>query len=212
VWLLLGLVLVWGLSYVSPTTGDALGIRRFRTPEIAGGTRIAQQFFMRENMLTGIEVRPSVVGEVTGALHFTLTDLTTEKVVQSVEVTARDVVRADRFGLWIGRIDDSKEHWYELAIASSNNVPARGVAFWATRGERLDNATLLINGVERWADLSFRATTSATSMIGGLRQPAGRTRRLIVIAALIAVWGLVGILLRTITTIPQQTLAAEHLS
>ena len=164
-WLLLGVALVWGLWYVPATTGDALGVRRFRTPEIAGSTRIAQQFVMRERMLTGIEVRPSVVGDVAGSLHFTVTDLTTEQVIQSVDVSARDVVKDDRFNMWFGRIDDSRGHWFELSVTSSSAVPARGVAFWATRGERLDNAMLLINGAERWADLAFRARTPTTSML-----------------------------------------------
>jgi hypothetical protein len=212
VWLLLGAALALGLWYSPPTTGDALGIRRFRTPEIAGSLRIAQQFVMRERMLTGVEVRPGVVGDVAGALRFTFTDLTTEQVIQAVDVSARDVVKDDRFSLWIGRIDDSQGHWFELAISSSTAAPARGVAFWATRGERLDNAMLLINGAERWADLAFRATTPATSMIEGLGQPEGRTRRLVVMAALIVVWVLVGMLLRTIAASPRLPLPAEHLS
>jgi hypothetical protein len=211
-WLLLGVALAWGLWYAPPTTGDALGIRRFRTPEITGNTRIAQQFVMHERMLTGVEVRPSVVGEVAGSLHFTFTDLTTEQVIQSMDVSVRDVVKDDWFGIWIGRIDDSREHWFELAIASSSDAPARGVAFWATRGERLDNAMLLINGAERWADLAFRARTPTTSMIDGLRRPEGRTRRLVVIASLIAGWMLVGGLLRAVAATPRQPSPAEHLS
>ena|SRR5688572_26391001 len=210
-WFTLGIVLVWGFWYAPSTTGDELGIRRFRTPEITGEMRIAQQFVMRERMLTGVEIRPSVVGDVGGTLRFTVTDQTSEQVIQSVNVSARDVVKDDWFPLTIGRIDDSNGHWFELAIASAPEDPARGVAFWATRGDRLPNAMLLINGAERWADLTFRTRTPVMSMIDGLLTPsAGLGSRILLAGALAAAWVFVGIVLRQLAAIAGVPQVAER--
>lgn len=208
-WLLLGLALVWGFWYSPSTTGDGPGLRRFRTPEISGTTRIAQQFVMRERMLTGIDVRPSVVGEVGGSLQFMVTDQTDERLIQLVNIPARDVVKQTWFPLTIGRIDDSSGHWFELAVASAPEDPARGVAFWATRGDRLDNAMLFINGAERWADLAFRTHTTTMSMRDGLTQRANVLPRMIIALALIAVWALVGVLLRTVAGMTPRAIPAE---
>ena len=57
-------------------------------------------------------------------------------------------------------IPDSRDIIYQLDILSSPEAPSRGVALRATKGERLANGVLLINGVERWADLAFE--TDAT--------------------------------------------------
>jgi hypothetical protein len=201
-WVLIAVVMLWGLLYTPPTTGDRLGLRRFRTPIVAGGARVAEQFVMRERNLTGVEIRPAVMGPVSGALRVTLTDLTSGKLVRVADIPAADLVRDRSFVFAVGRIADSRGHWFELAIASSPEQPAGGIAFWATRGDRLDNAMLLINGVERWADLAFQSHTPLTSVLGLLLRSSGtdRVRQAIVLAGLVAIWLLVGVVLRMLAT------------
>jgi hypothetical protein len=204
----LGVITMAGLWYPPSTTGDALGIRRFRTPEIAGNLRIAQQFVMHEQLLTGVEIRPAAVGPISGALRLTLTDVTTGQRLRSSDVLAGDLVREDRFMFSVDEVDASKGHRFELGIASSSEHPATGIAFWATKGERLEDAVLLINGKERWADLAFRTRAARSSVAETLMYaPSERTpAHVVAVAALMAVWVLVGIVLRAVTQMPEDPL------
>ena len=197
-WMLIAVVMLWGLWYTPSTTGDRLGLRRFRTPVVAGDVRVAEQFVMRERSLTGVEIRPAVVGPVSGALRVILTDQTSGMVVRAADIPAADFARDRSYVFAVDRVEDSRGHWFELAIVSSPEQPAGGVAFWATRGDRLGNATLLINGVERWADLAFQSHTPVTSAIGLFRRSSGtdRMRQAIVLAGVVVVWLLVGVVLR----------------
>ena len=200
-WIAVGVVMIWAALDASSTTGDALGIRRFRTPEVRGTVSVAQRFRMRENRLTAVEVYPAVAGPLAGTMRLTLTDLTTARLVRSADVPTADIARDERFVLPVA-VDESMNHWFELTIASSPAEPASGVAFWATKGQRLDDATLLVNGRERWADLAFR--THVSSWLSG-NLPGGdstwRLRSLIAAVAMIALWGLIGLSLRLIATV-----------
>jgi hypothetical protein len=213
-WIAVGLVMIWAAVHTSSTTGDAPGIRRFRTPEVTGNVRLAQRFRMHESRLTGVAIYPAVAGSAAGALRLTLTDLTTASLVRSADVAAADVVRDDRFVFSVGRVDASMGHWFELAITASPEEPATGVAFWATKGDRLEDAMLIINGHERWADLAFRTQVSPWLSGNPFRADSGwQLRYLIAAVAMIALWGLIGVSLRIVATIsdtsPEETEAPE---
>jgi hypothetical protein len=98
----------------------------------------------------------------------------------------------------------SSDRQFELAIAPSPGASAHGVAFWATKGERLDDAVLLINGVERWADLAFRTRTSSASLLTRLMQPSGSQglRPWMASAGALVAWLLIGVALRAVATLP----------
>jgi hypothetical protein len=203
-WLLLAAVLVWGLWFAPSATGDRLGLRRFKTPVVAGDVRVAEQFVMRERDLTGVEIRPAAIGSVGGLLRLTFTDLTSGTVIRAADIPAADLVRDRSFLFAVDRIQESRGHWFELAITSSPEQPASGVAFWATRGDRLGNAMLLINGAERWADLAFQSHTPVTSAVGLLQRSSGfnRIRQAIVLAGIFVIWLLVGVVLRMLAAAP----------
>ena len=162
---------------------------------------------MNQANLNGIEIRPAQVGAPAGALHLTLTEVRSGRVVRSAEISAAELVRNRSFLFAVDRVAGSYGQWFELTVASSLHQPAGGVALWTTRGERLKNARFTINGVERWGTLAFRTRTpSTTSLIGRLAESSGaaRARQLLILSGLVTVWALVGVILRRVAAIPEQ--------
>jgi hypothetical protein len=143
-------------------TRDGLGIRRFVTPEIGPDWRVAELFRMNTGGLRAITIRPAVVGNLEGRVRLELRPVTpyAARVFRSVELPAAEFARANTYQFEFAAIPDSRDVIYQLDILSSPEAPSRGVALRATKGERLANGVLLINGVERWADLAFE--TDAT--------------------------------------------------
>jgi hypothetical protein len=140
-----------------PPAGDTLGSRRFRTPEITAATRIGERFIMNASGLLAIRLRAVAVGPVEGKVRVELRSLEEDgQVIRRADVPAADLVGAETYRFGFPAVADSNGHVYRLDLSSSPDAPSRGVALWATSGERLPSATLLIDGTERQADLAFQ--------------------------------------------------------
>ena len=173
VWCASGVLLVVLLVAPPRTAGDSLGVRRFLTPEVGGSFRLAQLFIMDGLDLSGIELRATAVGPVSGSLVFTLRDIDTGHEV-SAHVAAEDLVRAESYVFSFPPIQLSSDHEFRLDVAPSPGTARSGVAFWATKGARLNYGGLLINDMPRWASLAFRTRTPAVAPIRamfGARDP-----------------------------------------
>jgi hypothetical protein len=147
-----------------PLPGDRPGWRRFQTPPIEGTLHIGELFTMSRPSLAAIDIRPVAVGPVRGRIRLALRtagDGVTPVDIRSAEVDAADVVRNGAYRFEFAPVHDSAGRRYRLEISSSAESPSSGVALWATKGDRLEDATLMVNGMERWAELAFQ-THSAT--------------------------------------------------
>ena len=142
-------------------TGDRLGLRRFVTPEVAGATRISEQFVMNRAGLQAIAVRAAAVGRVDGEISVELWQVRTHtaSIVRRGVLRASDLVASDAYQFTFPPLSNSKDTMYRLVLASSSERPSHGVAFWATKGDRLHGATLMYGTIPRWADLAFRTDT-----------------------------------------------------
>jgi hypothetical protein len=181
-----------GIGQTFGKTGDGLGIRRFVTPEIAPGWRVGERFKMDTGGLRAITIRPAVVGSPEGRVRLELRSVTpyAARVFRSAELPAAEFARANTYQFEFAAIPDSRDVIYQLDILSSPEAPSRGVALRATKGERLANGVLLINGVERWADLAFE--TDATQW------RAATVKALASLAMLAVTWMAFALLLREI--------------
>jgi hypothetical protein len=142
-------------------TGDGVGVRRFLTPEVVGATRIGEEFVMNRAGLRSIAIRAAAVGPVDGDVLIELWHVRTHDalLVRHGLLKARDLVASGAYQFTFAPLPESKDVTYRLVLASSPTHPSRGVAFWATKGDRLQNATLVYGTVRRWADLAFRTDT-----------------------------------------------------
>jgi hypothetical protein len=189
-WLLPGLALAATLFLPPPKTGDALGLRRFRTIEVSPEYQVAQRFRMNAPGLNAIEIRPAAVGPVSGRFRLTLRDRDARNVERSAEVVAADFVRESRYLFAFDPIADSADHEYQLEIAVAPSDPGRGVALWATRGDRPEGSALRINNAPRWGSLAFQTATPSVSLFRRLladRDPGGPPRWL-AMAGLFGAW------------------------
>ena len=151
-----------GLGRTLFNTGDSLGIRRVATPEITPDWHVSERFRMNTDGLRAITIRPIAVGAPEGRIRFELRSLTpyAAPVYRSADVPASALARADAYRFAFTPIADSRDAAYQLDIRSSADAPSRGIAFRATRGERLRDGALLINDRERWAELTFRTEST----------------------------------------------------
>lgn len=184
--------------------GDAVGVRRFRTPPLGPDLRLGQTFTMTGNGLRAIELFPVAVGErISGDVRFELYELRDGRTIplHVAEVLARDVLRAPSYRFEFAPIPDSRDHTYRLDLVAA---PAEGIAFWATRGDRYEGGAMHANGRARWADLAFRVYAPAPTIWGRLMElrTTHPMRAYVALAALAAVWLLVGLVLRTFTAVP----------
>lgn len=184
--------------------GDDLGLRRFQTPQLAPDVLLGQTFNMTGDGLYAVEVFPTPVGErVSGYVLFVLYDITDESRlirVRSADVRAEDLIKASSYRFEFPPVLDSEDRSYRLDLVPSAITPAEGVAFWATKGERYAGGSLRINNQDRWADMAFRAYAPAPSiwrLLMTLRE-TNPVRGHIVIAVFVAVWLLLGLMLRGI--------------
>jgi hypothetical protein len=204
---------VFALLLAAPSISlpeDDLGIRRFQTPPLGEDVRLSQTFTMTGDGLHAIELSAAPSGEaVSGGVRFELYDRTLEAEdarvpVRSAEVTAADLVKTSSYQFEFAPILDSKDRVYRLDLVSSSEQPARGVAFWATKGERYRHGALMVNNQARWADLAFRTEAPAPSrwrLLMTLRR-TNPIRAYAVMAGLVATWVGLGIALRAIPNIP----------
>jgi hypothetical protein len=164
-------------------------VRRFLTPEVGGAFRVAQLFLMDDLDLSGVEIRAAAVGPVSGSLLFTLRDIDTGHEVRA-HVAAADLVRAESYVFWFPPIQLSSGHEFRLDVGPSPGTSRSGVAFWATKGARLDYGGLFINDTPRWASLAFQTRTPAVAPIRtifGARDP-GRPPRWLAVIGLAGAW------------------------
>lgn len=201
---------VFAVALASPgirLPGDDLGLRRFRTPPLSGDLRLGQTFTMTGNGLHAIELSPAVVGGVvSGDVRFELYELRDNQTipVRVAEVLAEEVVRGPSYRFEFAPIPDSRDRTYRLDVVSA---PATGVAFWATRGEGYADGSMHANRRERWADLAFQVDAPAPSIWAALMtlRNTSPLRAYVAMAALAAVWLLVGFVLRLLTTAPRES-------
>jgi hypothetical protein len=137
--------------------GDRVGVRRFLTPEI-GRAIVGQRFAMTRPGLDAIELRPVAVGEPRGAIEVVLRVADTEGIARRGSVAAAALARGERYRWQFTPLTDSAGRRYDLELTAPGGPS--GIALWATRGERLEDAALTLNGRERWADLAFQAHAS----------------------------------------------------
>ena len=94
---------------------------------------------------------------------------------------------------------------YRLDLFSSEKSPSKGVAVWATKGERYRGGTMLINDRLRWADLAFKTfvPSGRSSWRRLMEMPAPESGRFlrahVVIAGLAAYWAVFGVVLRALS-------------
>ena len=163
-WLAPGIALAATLFLPPSKTGDTLGVRRYRTIEVSSEYQIAQRFRMNAPGLHAIEIRPAAVSEVRGHFRLTLRDRDARNVERSADVAAADLVREPRYRFSFDPIADSEDHEYQLEIAVAPSDPGRGVALWATRGERSEGSAMRINNAPRWGSLAFQTATPSMSL------------------------------------------------
>lgn len=139
--------------------------RRALTPEITQSRGIAYTFLMNVDGLSGIEVSAANVrARAGGTLRLRLTRVRDAAVVRSGDVNAIDLARADSYFFGFEPVSNSRETVFELTIAAAPGQTPEGVALWVTKGKRLAESRLLVDGVERSADLVFRTVVNRTGM------------------------------------------------
>ncbi len=195
-WLVAGVALTAVLLADPLTTGDELGVRRFQTLEVGAAYRIAQRFRMNADGLTAIEIRPSVIAPVHGRFRLLLRDrdFPNERVA---DVTAEELGAGDTYLFSFAPIPDSRGHEFQLEITPVPSDPGRGVAFWATKGNRLDEGGLLINERPRWASLAFQTLTTTSPPIRALmrRPDSDRPPQWLALVGLLGSWVALGFVL-----------------
>jgi hypothetical protein len=199
----LGLMIAAALLAPRPKTGDSLGLRRFQA-EVSERYRVAQRFTMNAPGLDGIAVRAAAIGPVSGSLRLTLRDREESGVERTADVTAADLVREKRYLFRFEPIENSAGREYQLEIAPTPSSPGRGVALWATRGERPPERALWINDVPRWGSLAFQTYTPSVSLLRALlsaRDP-DRPPRWLALVGLLAAWIALRFVLREVMTAP----------
>lgn len=189
-WWAAALFLVVALCLPPASAGDGLGIRRFLSPEVTAATRVGQRFRMTERNFSSIALRAAAVGPLEGRYRLSLIDVQTGRVVRHADAEAADLVATGAYTFRFQPLAFSEDLLFDFELAPLPGRPGRGVALWATKGERLSEGALLINGTPRWGSLAFEASTSADSPIVALfsgRQP-GRPPRWIALLGLCGAW------------------------
>jgi hypothetical protein len=184
--------------------GDRVGVRRFQTPPLGAGLRLAQTFVMPIDGLHRVEVYPVATSSVSGDMRFELYEIQpvyAANPVHRVRVPAAQVTSAPVFPLDFAPIHDSSDRTYRLEIETLNGT---GPAFWATKGERYDGGTLQVNGRDRWSDLAFRTYAPVPSVWGRLMtlRASNPIRAWFVVVAFAAMWLALRSLIRTLETLP----------
>jgi hypothetical protein len=165
---------------------------------------------MDDPNLDGIELRAAAVGDVRGALMFTLRDVDTGVEV-SRQIPANDLVRDDSYVFEFPPVALSAGHEFRLDIVPSPDDAGSGVAFWATKGERLEYGGLSINGTARWASLAFQTHTPAVAparAMFGPRDPQ-RPPRWLAGVGLAGAWVALRFVLRALVTPADDALLAR---
>jgi hypothetical protein len=197
-------VLAGGLLLPRGLTGDDLGLRRFRTPELVDGDRVAQSFMMDADGLRAIGFHVAPTSERhSGTVVFELLRLgATKTLVRRGEAAMADVVRGDQYRFSFEPVEGSLHQQYSFEIAVSGTARAESMALWATKGEREPEGEFRFNGEPRWATLAFETDANVVSLPWQMLAASGwnplgpRILRPFVVVALASVWVCVALLLR----------------
>lgn len=187
-WAAVGLALGVALVFPPETVGDDLGLRRFLTPEITGGVRVAQRFVMDAPDLHAIEISAAAVGPVSGTVRLALRDARSGDVYASEEIPAQALVGDSVFVFRFAPQPVSFAREYRLEVTAAAENPSRGVALWATKGDRLADGGLLLNDRPRWASLAFQTRTPARAPIVAMLGGSGRPGHWLAFIALAGAW------------------------
>jgi hypothetical protein len=216
-WILpvIGVLLLAAPSVTLP--GDDLGIRGFVTPSLGPNVALGQTFVMTAAGLRSIEVFPvSIEDGPSGEVRFDLYELYgvgedyRETLMRTAVVSAPDLLRGPSYRFAFAPIASSSYRVYRLDVIGS---AAEGVAFWATKGTRYEGGTMEINGLARWADLTFAADAAIPS-IGALLMYLRDThpaRAYAVMVAFPVIWLLVGYVMRTLEALADESGAIVRL-
>jgi len=211
-WVVVGIVFVGALTVAGGSLpSDDLGLRRFQTPEIATTATPSQTFTMTADGFHAIELFPtSTDGAVSGDVRLELHDGPASRLMRRADVRAADLVETPTYRFEFAPLQDSEGKRYRLDVLASEVNPPTGVALLATKGARYAGGTMLLNGRERWADLAFR-TFAPAEQSGWSRLmvmsagKSGLSRGHVILAALIAYWMAIGVVLRTLWRLPHDT-------
>jgi hypothetical protein len=198
-WVVAGIACIASLTIPpSRLPSDRLGLRRIQVP-LEPNMTVSQTFLMTADGLHAVEIVPARVdADVAGRIVLQLHEQGSD-VVRSAEVSGAEFTSAPSYRFEFEPIDDSRDATYRLDVLSSDSSPARGIALWATKGDRAEG-TMLINGRERWADLAFRtfapAGRSGWQRLTGVAGANPDARGAIVLGFLAAYWIVLGLVLR----------------
>lgn len=186
VWMVLGALAVLMVFLPPPATGGSLGWRRFQTPAVEPGMRVAQRFRLDSRDLAAVEIRTAASGEPRGLYELTIRNLDDPGAFRSVAVPAAVLARDDSYTFEFEPFVLVRGNEFELEVRSASDDPGSGVALRATRGTPDEGNVLLFNDAVRWGTLAFRARTSRVSPWQALSRPAPAGRPS-------GWWGLVGL-------------------
>jgi hypothetical protein len=150
--------------------------------------------------LNAVDLQATAIGPLTGRIRLELIDFDMSRVplvVRRADVDASALARSERYRFEFEPIRDSDDHRFRLDISSSPDAPSSGVAFWATKGKRYANGTLLTNERERWADLAFQTHTPARRTLSALLDGRymSKASGAIALAGLFVSWLAIGVVL-----------------
>jgi hypothetical protein len=141
---------------------------------------------------------------VGGRFRLTLRDREAPGVERTTDVAAADLVSGAQYQFQFEPIEDSAGRQYQFEIAPTPSNPGRGVALWATRGDRTPERALRINGVPRWGALAFQTHTPSLSLIRSLlsARDGDRPPQWLVLAGLLGAWIALRYVLRDVMAAP----------
>jgi len=204
-WLVAGVVFAAALTTPSVSLpADAAGFRRFQV-ELDQTTTVSQTFVMTADGLAAVTLSAAATHpDPTGSVQVDLFDVSDRKLVHKFDVSAREFVEQPVYRLTFPPIDDSAGQTYRIDVRGSN-LPAGGIALWATKGSRYSGGTMLINDRERWADLTFAAyapagQTAWTRLTAAATDPRRRSGAQAALGALAAYLAALGFLLRVVAS------------
>jgi hypothetical protein len=210
-WWTLGALVAGALVLPVNSVSDSLGWRRFLTPEISSAWTVGQRFRMDADDLSGFELHASAVRPVEGAFRLRLRDVTDGKIERIADVPASDLAGDDSYVFRFTPFQFSKDHEFRFDIAPSPGNSGRGVALWATKGNRLDEGSLLINEVPRWASLAFKTHTSAERPIRALltNSESRRPPRWLALIGLLGAWLALRVVLKALVAYRDDSVLAQ---
>jgi hypothetical protein len=206
---IMGWTLVTAAAIISLTVpplalpADDLGLRRFQVP-VNPEMTVSQTFAMTADGLHGVEFQPEAAGDApSGSLTYELVE-SGSGVVRQGQISVARALSSSPYTVEFEPIDDSKDAMFRFELLSSPSEPARGIAVWATKGDRYRGGALQINGRDRWADLGFKALAPGARsdwerLVSMQSPPPGISARTVILVAFAAYMLMCGFVLRAVS-------------